>query len=374
MGGFRIGSIFGIEIRIDPSWFIIFFLLLWTLSFGIFPADVRGLSMATYVGMGVVATLLFFGSLLAHELMHSLVARSRGVRVSGITLFIFGGVSRLRQEATNARDEFLIAAVGPLSSYVIGALFGAILWIGTRSHWPVAVTGVARYLSYINVILATFNLLPGFPLDGGRLLRSAVWKATGDFERATRVASSAGRFFGYALMALGILQGVLTANLVGGLWLVLIGWFLRNAATASYQQLRLRKVLEDVRVQDAMERDFDVVPPDLTLQQLADYFLRRRHDAYPVAENGHPLGLVDVSQLRRIPQREWSHHTVNEVMVPADPPSTVQPEDRLSSVLDKMQETGSRQLLVVKDQHIEGIVSSNDIGSWLQRMERLKAA
>src|SRR6185369_10905906 len=264
MGGFRIGSIFGIEIRIDPSWFVIFFLLLWTLSFGIFPVNFRGLSMSTYVGMGVVATLLFFVSLLAHELMHSLVARSRGVRVSGITLFIFGGVSRLRQEATNARDEFLIAVVGPLSSYALGALFGAIWWLGMRSGWPVAVTGVARYLSYINVLLATFNLLPGFPLDGGRLLRSAIWKATGDVERATRVASTAGRFFGYALMALGILQVLTTANLVGGMWLVLIGWFLRNAATVSYQQLRLHKVLEDVRVQDAMERDFDVVPPDLT--------------------------------------------------------------------------------------------------------------
>src|SRR5262249_34969341 len=155
-----------------------------------------------------------------------------------------------------------------------------------------------------------------------------VWKATGDVERATRVASSAGRFLGYALMALGILQVLSTGNLVGGLWLALIGWFLRNAATLSYQQLHLRKVLEDVRVQDAMERDVDVVPPNLTLQQLADYFMRRRHEAYPVAENGHPLGLVDVSQLRRVPQSEWSSHTVNEVMVPADPPNTVQPDDR----------------------------------------------
>lgn len=274
MGDFRLGSILGFEIRIDFSWFIIFFLILWTFTAGVFPLNYPGLSTGTYIGMGVAGTLLFFASLVTHELSHSLIARTKGIPVEGITLFVFGGMARTRMEAEDPGDEFVIAGIGPVASIGIGILFGLIWWVGTGAGWSVAITGVAQYLAFLNVLLAVFNLLPGFPLDGGRLFRSAVWKVTGDLTKATRWASTGGKWLGYLLVGFGIWQAF-QANVLGGLWLVFIGWFLRNAAVASYQQHVLRTVLEHVPARDAMSRNPETVAPDLTLQQLVDdYFLQ----------------------------------------------------------------------------------------------------
>jgi Zn-dependent protease len=241
MGRIRLGSIFGIDIRIDPSWFVIVFLILFSVTFDIFPATFRGLSIATYILMGLAGTVLFFVSLLIHELTHSLMARRHGIQVPAITLFIFGGMSHLGREAKSPAEEFQIAIVGPLASFALSALFGVIWWLGQRAGLPVPVTGTSRYLAGVNFALAVFNLLPGFPLDGGRVLRAAVWKATGDVTRATRAAATGGKWFGYGLMALGALQFI-AGNGMGGIWLVLIGWFLRNAAQASYaMHLRLAR-------------------------------------------------------------------------------------------------------------------------------------
>src|SRR5690606_14065965 len=306
MGDFRLGSVFGFEIRIDFSWFIIFALILWSFTFGVFPASFPGLGTATYIGMGVVGTLLFFASLLAHELSHSVVARTKGIPVEGITLFIFGGMARTRLEAEEPGDEFYIAVVGPVSSIVIGLLFGLVWWGGTRAGWSVAVTGVAAYLGVLNVALAVFNLLPGFPLDGGRLFRSLVWKMTGDVTKATRVASTGGKWLGYVLVGLGILQAF-SGNMLGGLWLVFIGWFLRNAAITSYEQHVVRMVLEGVRAAETMTRNPETVPSDLTVQDLVDdYFMRRRYQAFPVVDDGHPVGIVTLHQVKELPREEWS--------------------------------------------------------------------
>lgn len=373
MGDFRLGSVLGFEIRIDFSWFIIFALILWSFAFGVFPASFPGLGAATYIGMGVVGTLLFFASLLAHELSHSVVARRKGIPVEGITLFIFGGMARTRLEAEEPGDEFYIAVVGPVSSIVIGLLFGLVWWVGTRAGWSPAVTGVAAYLGVLNVALAVFNLLPGFPLDGGRLFRSLVWKITGDVTKATRVASTGGKWLGYVLVGLGILQAF-TGNMLGGLWLVFIGWFLRNAAIASYEQHVVRMVLEGVRAAQTMTRNPETVPPDLTVQDLVDdYFMRRRYQAFPVVEDGHPVGIVTLNQVKELPREEWPSRTVGSIMAPAKDGVTVRPEESMTSVLEKMEASGVRRVLVTRDGRLEGIITATDVAGWLDRARQLGA-
>ncbi|MBI4544817.1 MAG: site-2 protease family protein [Gemmatimonadetes bacterium] len=372
MGDFRLGSILGFEIRIDFSWFIIFFLILWTFTVGVFPASFPGLSRELYIGMGAAGTLLFFASLLAHELSHSLVARSKGIPVEGITLFIFGGMSRTRLEAESPGDEFLIAVVGPVSSLLIAAAFLALWWAGGHWDWSPALTGVAQYLAFLNFMLAVFNLLPGFPLDGGRLFRAAVWKVTGDVTRATRLASAGGKWLAYLLVGFGIWQ-VVQRNVVGGLWLIFIGWFLRNAAILSYEQHLVRGVLERVRAREAMTRDPETVPPELTLQQLVDdFFLRRRYQAFPVAQDGRPVGLITLHQVKDVPREEWPLRTVSQTMTPLQAGILVRPEDTMSRVLETMERSGVRRVLVTRDGRLEGIISASDVAAWLKRVRELE--
>lgn len=371
MRGFRLGSILGFEIRVDLSWFIILFLILWTLTVSIFPFDYPGLPGSAYVGMGIAGTLLFFTSLVLHELSHSLVAKAKGIPVEGITLFAFGGVSHTRMEAETPGDEFQIAGVGPLTSLVLAALFGLIWWIGSNAGWSVTVTGVAAYLSSINVILAVFNLLPGFPLDGGRLFRSIVWKVTGNLTQATRVASIGGRLLGFLLIGLGIWQSFGT-NLLGGLWFILIGWFLNNAAEFSYQELLVRQGLKGVRAQQVMTPDPETVPADLKLQELVDeYLLKRHHQAFPVAQEGHPVGIITLNQVKQVPREEWLQRTVEDTMTVAAADVTARPDEEMTQVLQKMQESGSRRVLVTTDGKLEGIITASDLAKWLQRRQDL---
>jgi Zn-dependent protease/CBS domain-containing protein len=372
MGDFRLGTILGFEIRIDFSWFILLFLILWTFTMAVFPALHPGLPRGTYVLMGVVGTFLFFASLLAHELSHSVVARRKGIPVDGITLFIFGGMARTRMEAEQPGDEFVIAGVGPLSSLIIGGLFGGIAALGSALGWSVAIIGVAQYLAFLNVLLAVFNVLPGFPLDGGRLFRSIAWKVTGDLTRATRMASTGGRWLGYLLVGLGIWM-LFMGNLVGGIWLVFIGWFLRNAAAASYQQHLLRGVLESVRAREAMTRNPETVPPEMTIQQLVDeYFLRRRYSAYPVTDGERPVGMITLRQVKEVPREEWHQRTVAQVMTPSSAKMVVNPDERLATVLDKLEGSDSKRLLVSRDGHLEGIISATDVSAWLDRARQLE--
>lgn len=371
MQSFRLGSIFGFEIRVDLSWFLIFFLILWTFIGSVFPGNYPELSQATYIVMGVVATLLFFASLLAHELSHSFVARAKGIPVEGITLFAFGGVSRTRTDAATAGDEFQIAGVGPLTSIAIAILFGLLYWIGTIAGWSAAVNGVTGYLASINLILAIFNLLPGFPLDGGRLFRATVWKITGNLKKATRIASWGGKFFSYLIIALGVVQlfGGLVLN---GLWLIFIGWFLNNAAEYSYQQLVVRTSLEGVRVKDLMTPAPEIVPPDLTLRELVDdYFLQQRYQSYPVTQNAKPLGIITLNQVKEVPREEWERRTVAETMISVDKGVVVRPEEDVTQMLEKMEASGVRRVIVARNGELEGIVTANDVTSWLRRRRDL---
>ncbi|HVY60947.1 MAG TPA: site-2 protease family protein [Planctomycetota bacterium] len=370
MRDFRIGSALGFEVRADFSWLILFFLILWTFTGSVFPARAPGLAPAVYIIMGVVGTFLFFGSLLAHELAHALVARAKGIPISGITLFIFGGISRMRGEAATAAQEFLIAIVGPLMSGALGGLFVLLAWLGSHFGWGTPFVVVAMHLAGLNLLLAVFNLLPGFPLDGGRVFRALVWRATGDLTRATRLASAVGRGLGYALVVFGLWQ-LFVGNLLGGIWLAFVGWFVAGAAETSYTQHMMKGVLEKAPARRAMTRNPETVAPDLTLERLVhDHFLERRYASFPVVEGERPIGLIALSRVNEIPRVEWARRSVRETMTPAAD-ITVRPEEPLALVLEKMERSGIRRVLVSTDGRLEGIISARDIAEWLERSRQL---
>ncbi len=352
MQSFRLGYIFGWEIRVDLSWFLIFFLILWSLSAMVFPANYPDLRNITYLIMGVVGTVLFFASLIAHELAHSLVAQAKGIPVEGITLFVFGGIARTRMDAETPGDEFQIAVVGPVVSLILAGLFALMGWFSHNLGWSLVVTGVATYLASINLLLAIFNLLPGFPLDGGRLFRSGVWKITGDKNKATRIASCGGKFLAYMIMALGLVQ-LLGGNWLGGWWLVLIGWFLANAAEMSYQQQLIQTGLKGVRAKYVMKRAPETVPEDLILQNLVDeYFLHRRYQAFPVTQKGHLIGIISLHQVKETPRDQWVRKTVAQTMTPLNDTLTVSSETPMTEVLVKMEASGLRRVLVTSDEQL----------------------
>ncbi len=371
-GGVRIARLFGFEVRLDLSWFVVFLLVLWTFAQSVFPNASPGLSRTTYVVMALVGAILFFASVLLHELAHSAMARARGITVEGITLFIFGGMARIRSEATNPKDEFLITVVGPLSSFLIGLILLAAAWLGRATGMPQATVAVANYLALLNFILAGFNLIPGFPLDGGRLLRSLVWHLTDDLRKATRWASRTGQAFGLFMVGLGMLS-LFQGFLVNGIWLIFIGWFLTQAAEASYKQLIMRRVLEGVEVREAMTRNPETVFPDLPLRDLVDdYFLRRRYSAFPVIDNaGNPLGLITLRQVKEIDRGSWPTTPVSSVMTRICEAVTVRPDDSLAEVLTKLESAGVGRALVVNDGRLEGLISPSDVAAWLDRYQQL---
>ncbi len=372
MGGFRLGSIMGFEIRIDASWFIIFFLLFWSLSVGVFPFQHPDLAASTHYVMGFTTTILFFASLLAHEISHSVVARTKGIPVEGITLFIFGGMAHTRMEAEEPGDEMAIAGVGPLASIVIAGLFGGIAWVGNRADWSEVVVGPAGYLAFINLLLAGFNLLPGFPLDGGRLFRAAVWKVTGNLTQATRWASVGGQVLGWLLIGFGALQ-LLAGAALGGLWLVFIGWFLRTAAQASFRQHVVQNVFRGVPARDVMTSDPATVAADLTLRKVVDEnFLRHRFQCYPVVDvdGGRVVGLVTLEQVKEVDQEDWEHTRVRDIMTPREEVE-VKPEQPMTEVLDRMQK-GRRRVLVVRDGQLKGVISAGDVTRWVQLEQDLE--
>lgn len=372
MRGVRLGSVLGLEIRIDYSWFIIFFLILWTFTFGVFPAAVPELTTGVYIAMGVTGTILFFASLLAHEISHSVVAQARGIPVEGITLFVFGGMAHTSMEAERPGDEFVIAGVGPLASLLIGGLFGLIAWGGRSMGWSPAYTEVAGYLAFINVILAVFNLLPGFPLDGGRLFRAAAWKITGDLRKATRWATNGGRAVGYALMVFGLLQ-LFGGAAIGGLWLLFIGWFVRTAAEMSFRQHVLTESLRGVSVREMMTPDPETVPAGLSLQEFVeDRIMRGRHKAYPVTEGGTVVGLVSLDQVKKVPREDWPRRTVDDVMTPADDGLVLGPNEDVVSALEQLGRAADGRLVVAENGQVRGIITRADLARWIERAELLR--
>jgi Zn-dependent protease/CBS domain-containing protein len=366
--GLVLGSVSGFEISLDYSWFVIFFLILGTFTGAVFPAYVPGLGERTYLAMGLAGTILFFISLLVHELAHAYVARARGLVVEGITLFIFGGMARTRTEAGRAWDEFIIAVVGPLASFALGLIFyGAAIWID-RNTWSPALFGVAGHLAFLNFALAAFNVLPGFPLDGGRLLRAVVWQITGNLRKATHVTSVTGKALGWLIIAAGVYSVFITSQLVTGLWVIFIGWFLSNAAAASYEQILLRHVLEGRTAADAMTSEPETVGPDVTLDALVrDYFMRRPYNSFPVTQDGIVIGLITLSQVKQVDHSAWRIRKVADVMTPLAETLIVSPNSPMNEVVERMSENETRRVIVAQEWELKGIITGGDVANWLDR-------
>jgi Zn-dependent protease/CBS domain-containing protein len=366
----RVGRIAGIEVRIDSSWAVIALLITYSmyLRLSVLYPELSG---AGAVGLAIVSAVLFFGSVLVHELAHALVSQARGIRVQDITLFLFGGATRARVESRGPGDEFLVALVGPLTSGLLAGLFGIVAGLGGEVlSRPLA--GTFGYLAWTNLLLAAFNLVPGFPLDGGRLLRSAIWKATGSLARATRIASLSGQGVGWLLVAGGV-AWLLAGDLAGGIWFAFIGWFLVQAARSSYQELQLQQLLRGVEAQDVMAASVLRIPPDLTLQQAVDgYFMRYNHGAFPVEEQGRTIGLLTLRGVRQVPREQWPTRRVREAMVPLGDQIVVAPDARMDSVVGKLQDSGAGRVLVVEDGEVVGIITPSDLTRWLRRWRTLE--
>lgn len=377
----RLGKIAGIPIGIHYSWFAVLVFFSWSLATRLLPSLNGGWSTATYWAIGVVAALLLFVSVLIHELAHSVVARARGFPVEGITLFLLGGVSSLKAEARGPRDEFIIAAVGPAASLVLaGLLLLAYRVIGGNELplwlWQVETTrltpfeSVLFYLWFINLVLAIFNLLPAFPLDGGRVLRSVVWGATGSLSRATKVASRGGQVMGILLIAVGVLE-IFNRNMWGGMWLAFIGWFLYSTAGATQRESEAQASLRGMLVRDVMDRDPETVGPEVSLADIVfGPLLHKGARALPVCEDGHLIGIITLTDVKGVPQHRWREARVRDEMTPM-PLWSVTPEDELAQGLQLLAEHSVNQAPVVEGVRLVGLLTRADITQQLHSRREL---
>ncbi len=355
-------KMFGFAVRIDLSWLIILALVIWSLTVAVFPEEYEGLSWATYFVMGVAAALGLFSSIIFHELCHSLVARRYGLRMKGITLFIFGGVAEMSEEPRNPKTEFLMAIAGPLSSLLLAAvLYGGSL-LGQSAGWPTAVVGVLTWIAFMNAVLVAFNLIPGFPLDGGRVLRSILWQWKGNLRWATRVASRVGAGFGVVLIGLGMFWLLVVRQPVMGMWWILMGLFLRGAAQQGYQQVLIRQALQGEPVRRFMNPEPVTVPADLVLADLVEEYIYRYHfKMFPVVEGERLLGCITTRQVKETPREEWSARTVGEVAGECSEANTIAPDTDAVAALSKMSRNRLSRLMVVDEGRLVGLLSLKDL-------------
>ena len=368
---FRLGKILGIQIGVHYSWLFIFILITWSLAATYYPANYPDFSTSTNWILGALSGLMLFVSVLAHELGHSVVAQRRGIPVKSITLFIFGGAASITKEADTPGAEFSMAITGPATSFLLAGIFWLIYFIVSDASQIIG--AVAFYLATINAVLGVFNLVPGFPLDGGRVFRSILWAVTKDFRRATRIATGTGQGFAYFLIVGGIGVAFLFGFL-GGLWLALIGWFLSNAASASYRQTVITELLREGRVKDIMTTDFRSVPPDIPLQQaLHDYLMQYNQRALPVVRGQKLEGLVTMTDIKKKSREQWSSVLVSEVMTGAGELKTVGPEDGLNAVIQLMESGDLNQLPVISGQKLVGLISRSDLIRYLKFQQEIDA-
>jgi Zn-dependent protease/predicted transcriptional regulator len=354
---FTLGRVAGIKIGVNWTWLIVFALITWSLAVQIFPDQNPGLDDGTYVAMALVASILFFASILLHELGHAVQARREGMEIEGITLWLFGGVAQFRGTFPSAGAEFRIAIAGPLVTLALGIFF---VLVAAGMSIPDEIDGVAAWLGYINLSLLVFNLLPALPLDGGRVLRSALWKARNDFAWATRVSSAIGRGFGYLFIAAGIAL-FFWANAVSGLWLAFIGWFLLGAATSEARYLAVRDALDGLRVRDLMVRDPVSVTPDLSLEELMDRVVwTHRYTTYPVVEDGRVVGLLPFRSVAEVPRSEWERRRVRDCMLPLEQVPKLSEDEPVTEALAELGNGVGRGLVVAGDRLV-GLLSMTDV-------------
>ena len=361
-----LGRILGIRIGLDYSWFVIFALLTWMLADSYYPEEFKHWSPLLYWLMGAVTAIMLFVSVLLHELGHSVVALRYKIPVRSITLFLFGGVAQIGAEPPSAIAEFFIAIAGPLVSLALAVLFYAAqpLIAGIEP-----LLGLAKYLAYINFALVLFNLIPGYPLDGGRVFRAIVWAITGDMGRSTLIAANVGRFFAFMLIFAGVWQ-MFGGNLGGGLWIAFIGWFLDNAASVQVQQVVFRGLLTGHRVSEAMSTHCAIIPEDLPLQRVVDeQILGGGQRSFLVNRGDQTVGLITLHRIKEVPRREWATTSAAQAMLPFEQLKCIDPDTELWSALQKMDRNGVNQMPVIRDQHIIGMLSREDAITFLRTLQ-----
>jgi len=361
----RLFKLLGFTVSIDASWGIILFLVVWSLAEGLFPNYFPDLNIRTYWLMGLFGAIGLFISIIIHEFSHSLIARKYGLQIKGITLFIFGGVAEMKNEPDNPKTEFFMAIAGPIASLILSLLFAALYQVTTIIEAPVPLIGILGYLSAINLLLAIFNMIPAFPTDGGRILRSVLWWIKGDILWATRLASRISLIFAIAIIFVGFMN-LIGGYFIGGLWWILIGSFLFNAANASYQNLLVKQSFEGKTVRDFMTPDPVTVPSKTTLQKFLDAYLYRYHyKMFPVTEGNDISGIITLQALKAVPREEWQHLLVDKVMHPLNPDNSITPDTPIKDALTQMNDTGLSRLLVMEHKKMIGIVTLKDLLEFL---------
>jgi len=360
----KLFKVFGFEVSIDMSWIIIVILIVWSFATETFPYLYHGLSSVTYWQMAIFGAIGFFFSLIFHELCHSLFARKFGTKIRGITLFVFGGVAQMEDEPKTPKAEFVMAIAGPLSSVFLAVVFRLLKIPAKALGFGVPVTGVLHYLGSINMILAIFNMIPAFPLDGGRVLRSILWYFKKNILGATKIASRIAVIFSYMLMAYGFFM-FLTGEIINGIWAVLIGFFLQNTSNSSYEMLLLRSTLKEEKVRKFM------IPP-VTIESsmplnvfLEEYVYKQYLRMFPVIENGQMIGCADVADVRRIPRTIWPNTPVKQIIRRCSTENSITPEDSALTALIKMNQARSTRLLVIEKGQLVGMINLKDINKFI---------
>ncbi|WP_101068181.1 site-2 protease family protein [Roseovarius salinarum] len=364
-------SILGFRVSLDFTWFLLAILIVWSLAKGYFPQVISGLDPATGWWLGIAGALGLFASIIIHEFSHAIVARQFDMPIRGITLFIFGGVAEMEEEPPSARAEFFMAIAGPIASYILAGLCWAVTQALPDASAAAPAGALFGYLALINLVLATFNLIPAFPLDGGRVLRSAVWWWTGEMDRATRYAAFSGRLFGSFLIVLGVMS-VVAGNFIGGLWQGLIGMFIIGAAGSSESRMTLRSGLEGVRVRRLMVADPITVPSDMPVARvIEEYFYGRLHKVFPVVRDGRLLGSVSLQDVAHVAPEERHAVTAGHVVTGESLRRAVAPDTPVLDALEVMNQHGVSRLMVVDDGQLRGMLTMRDVMTYLSLRQEL---
>jgi len=365
-GGIKLFSIFDIQIYINYTWFIVVLLVTWSLAYEYFPQQVPGKSLLSYWGVGLVTAVTFFGCILIHEISHSYISKKSGIPVPRITLFIFGGVAQISKEPPDPDTEFKIAVAGPLASAVLWTLFFGLGLLFRRVYDFPMLSAVFSILALVNGAVAIFNLVPGFPLDGGRLLRAYLWKKKGSLREATFITSQVGKVFAVGLIFLGFFQ-LLLGSIISGIWLIFIGFFLEQAATSGYQQVLMKEGLAGTKVREIMSHKVISVDPSLSLSQVVEnFFFKYRYNSYPVVKGEKFLGCLTLNHVKHFPKDQWDKLKVSETMDKLSPELLLHPEEEAVEALSKMVRSGRGRLPVVEKDRLVGMLTRRDIMSFLK--------
>ena len=368
----RLGRIMGIPVRIHYTLWIVFVLIAWSLARGYMPQQYPGLALATYWAIGIASAIILFASVLVHELSHSYIAKKNGLPIARITLFFFGGVSEMTEEPRDPGLEVRMAAAGPLMSFLIAGVLGGFWYLTRFVHAPIAITATLGYGALINAVLGLFNLLPAFPLDGGRVFRGSLWNRSKNLVGATRTATRVSEGLSFFMM-LGGFVAIIFGDFVDGIWIVVLGWFIRSGAETSLRQTLLGETMTGVTLGNVMTQNVLTVPPDITLQQVVNsYFLVHPHGGYPVVQAGQILGLITLRSVQAVPKERWAVETVRGAMIPFERAANAPPGVTVLDAMHRMARDRSDAILVVEAGRLLGIVTRGDLIKAIRTREELE--